>query len=659
MFKLSPEETVLVAQILAHLRAKNSKKRYEDSVRIEDAFNLFQGAKLPDDVLWHILSIADRNETGSLERHDLGVSVRLIGWAQVGIQVSWAWINRCGPSAVISGLPVLHQPDYRTAPASSNANVCQRNDNICYPPYPSQTRAKFVRLFLKNKPVNGRLDAKRVWSLFVFSKLPIHTLAEIWDLVDSDDCGDLTMTEFLLAMYFIMGLMHKKFTTLPSSIPSYIFVQAVDPSSGSEFVDEACPQSSRRCRKDVKPGWDVSPTIQAYASAHLVSLDPEGNGRITKEALMNYLYEQCFPSTDSENVWNLVNILEKKTISLDEYAVALFLLHRNLAGIPLPAFLPLSFVPPSTRSHPSFDSSRHPDLRSDENWDLKAETPKDWNICDSVCANATRIFSILDFQNHGFIEQEPVIVLMKESKLPTKDLTRIWKLVGLSKKNQIDLQLFTVTLFSLHWRLAGLDLPTTLPDSLETLPSISQSGSHRHTVSVDPSTLSSVQDCRESLRDLATENQRLRQQRLYLKQDENNFAPVSTSSLTAPTRQHRRPLPRPISVPLSEFDAFHASNSADQDIASEAAAPAEDENTSIDPSNDLRSEVDQLRSLIQSLMSENTMLRSSIQEVQLSRPAPDYVQGIQRAGSEATNPDLDNEDLPPPPPYEEWISANP
>jgi len=118
---------------------------------------------------------------------------------------------------------------------------------------------------------------------------------------------------------------------------------------------------------------------------------------------------------------NIVNVFEKQTISEDEYAVALFLFHRKLAGIALPVSLPPILVPPSIRSLPPFRS-----LNFDDSWDSKAETPTEWHISTSVRANAARIFSVLDFRSEGFVEQNSVICFMKESKLPAQDLTQIW-----------------------------------------------------------------------------------------------------------------------------------------------------------------------------------------------------------------------------------------
>jgi len=123
----------------------------------------------------------------------------------------------------------------------------------------------------------------------------------------------------------------------------------------------------------------------------------------------------------------LVNILEKPTISQDEYAVALFLLHRNLIGIAIPKSLPSILIPPLIRSHPLF---RCPSVI--EAWDPKLDAPTSWDISGSIWANASRIFSFLDLKSRGFIKRDAVISLMKESKLPVHDLAQIWCVLNIN-----------------------------------------------------------------------------------------------------------------------------------------------------------------------------------------------------------------------------------
>jgi len=111
------------------------------------------------------------------------------------------------------------------------------------------------------------------------------------------------MSEFLIAMYFIDGLMYKKFTTLPSTIPSHIYEQAVYPNPDDTLSDLQHQSRSRRNRRGSKQRWGISIAIQSTAFAHLSSLDPGGTGRITIGAFMNYFDEQCFPSSDSTQIW--------------------------------------------------------------------------------------------------------------------------------------------------------------------------------------------------------------------------------------------------------------------------------------------------------------------------------------------------------------------
>ncbi|KAF5362971.1 hypothetical protein D9758_007123 [Tetrapyrgos nigripes] len=636
MIRLSAEETILVAQLIAGVTFKNKFGRKKDSISTEDALNLFQGAKLPDEVLLYIFSIANKEEGGYLDREDLGVVVRLIGWAQIGVQVSWAWVHRCGPTAVIGGLPVLRQPNDGHGRLTTDC-IYREDDAVLYPPFSAQLRGKFLKLFLKHKPVGDVLNAQHVWSVFLLSKLPSSTLADIWDLADIEDSGDLTLTEFLIAMYFVDGLMHQKFAALPTNVPSHIYEQAVHPVPDEP---EAGPSVPRLYRND-RQRWAIRSALR--------SLHKDADGRITKKVFMNHLYEQYFVEEDGLRIWDLVDVLQEGTISQDEYTVALFFMHRVLVGIELPESLPAILIPPSTYTHPRFQTSSSFNTL-DDGWEPKSGRPADWHICESLKSNAARIFSVLDFEGRDYVKQEPVIMFMKESKLASEKLTQIWSFMGLAKKRHIRLPLFTVILFFIHWCLAGQELPEVLPETLEAAAaSSSPSNPNRHTIKIEPSMLSSVQDCRNSLRELTTENQRLRQQRQSLT---NHSTSICPSIFTTPART-ARPSPRPISVPLSELDAPFQSDSL------EASVSSADLEESANPIAELRTEVEQLRATIQSLMVENATLRNSVSEIQLQATGRggDRGQSAQRLDNSLTNLNVvDVEDLLPPPPYEEWIS---
>jgi hypothetical protein len=105
MFIPTAEETVLVAQIFAEIELYCSKKpgSYKsrnrgfdsDSITSKQAVDIFAGARVVASVIQEILLIADPAQKGFLTRKDMGLAVRLLGWAQEGVAVDWSLVDRC------------------------------------------------------------------------------------------------------------------------------------------------------------------------------------------------------------------------------------------------------------------------------------------------------------------------------------------------------------------------------------------------------------------------------------------------------------------------------------------------------------------------------------------------------------------------------------
>ena len=85
----SPAELALVTQIFAQVDTQKVGILTGDV-----AVKLFDGAKLPPNVLGEIWSIADDENNGFLTRKGVAVAVRLIGWAQKGEKVSSALVEK-------------------------------------------------------------------------------------------------------------------------------------------------------------------------------------------------------------------------------------------------------------------------------------------------------------------------------------------------------------------------------------------------------------------------------------------------------------------------------------------------------------------------------------------------------------------------------------
>jgi epidermal growth factor receptor substrate 15 len=87
-------------------------------------------------------------------------------------------------------------------------------------------REKYSRMFQMAHPVNGVLDAESARNIFVKSNLSVDQLAQIWNLADTRRSGALNQTEFVIAMYYIAGIMDASIRSLPESLPPNIYTSA-------------------------------------------------------------------------------------------------------------------------------------------------------------------------------------------------------------------------------------------------------------------------------------------------------------------------------------------------------------------------------------------------------------------------------------------------
>ncbi|KAF5362975.1 hypothetical protein D9758_007128 [Tetrapyrgos nigripes] len=392
---------------------------------------------------------------------------------------------------------------------------------------------------------------------------------------------------------------------------------------------QRCPVSV--ARKFLGQAWAINPAIIANAATRMRILDPQATGVISKWTFVNFYEKLHFASADLLKIWNLVDFLKSGFITQDEFVVALFFLHRTLVGLPLPQTLPMILVPPSIRSHPQFQSSSYDD---DEIWQTKTGVPTDWTIPESLHFHAARLFSDMDSQDVGYIEQCSIIALRKKFRLGANDCRRIRKLLGLMKTPRVDLHLFTVIMFFIHWTLAGQDLPRTLPDALKTAAS-SPSSRTRDYQTVEPYPLPSAPP--DSYNSLTPENQRPPKKEVPL----TNMNAVLLAKLTVTPKRPVRPLPSP-SSPLARSQ----SQSSSVTFSTGEASPvrplpqpfsSRSQSLSLPPrpqsvyssstlsspalsnDSDLRTEVDHLREMIERLMEENATLKSSVQEMQRQR----------------------------------------
>lgn len=64
---------------------------------------------------------------------------------------------------------------------------------------------------------------------------------------------------------------------------------------------------------------------------------------------MEFFQNSRLPETELAQIWDLADTQQRGKLSREEFAVAMHLIHKRLAGQPIPRQLPATLIPPSAR----------------------------------------------------------------------------------------------------------------------------------------------------------------------------------------------------------------------------------------------------------------------------------------------------------------------
>ncbi|KAH9857811.1 hypothetical protein C2E23DRAFT_720331 [Lenzites betulinus] len=286
------------------------------------------------------------------------------------------------------------------------------------PPITPQDKSKFLKLFLGCHPVNGLLSGEKARDVFVKSKLSVDKLSQIWNLADTKNRGSLDATDFTIAMYLIQASMSGQLQTLPPTLPPFLYDQA---SNG--IVPQATGDSGH-VSPSLTGGFPNRPLQPQYTGQALSSLQPQMTG-------------QTFSSLQPQATGQM------------------------RAAPPLPAR-----TAASTMSNSTFPFIQQQSTGATPQWDVTAQEK----------VNSDRIYDTLDTLKRGYIEGDVAVPFMLQSKLPEDVLAQIWDLSDLNNDGRLTRDGFAVAMHLIQGKLAGKDVPSSLPLSLVP-PSMRGSGS--------------------------------------------------------------------------------------------------------------------------------------------------------------------------------------
>lgn len=372
---LTPDEKKLYSQLFKQLDPENTGIITGDKAR-----TTFEKSGLLPPILGEIWQMADPKNLGFLTQFGFCLAMRLIGYTQHGKHPLAALAQLPGPLPKFADL-VLHPPPVGGALPSQSTNssfmgtqplalIPQNTATGQFKPQeplgavPPADVAKFTQLFTKTVGApQGYLDGGQARDIFIKAKLPTATLGQIWNLVDRSNLGKLNLYGFVIAMYLIQQLLSGQIKQLPPFLPESLWQLVGDPGA-SRVVSQALvalnnttlvhghPQTSPQAGRQPSQASTVTSTTGAtedwVASPHQVqqynqiftNLDKNKTGQLLPDQVVLYLVGSKLPQLELAAIWDLADIQNTGVFSRTEFALAVFLVQKSLAGEKLPNIVP-------------------------------------------------------------------------------------------------------------------------------------------------------------------------------------------------------------------------------------------------------------------------------------------------------------------------------
>lgn len=215
---------------------------------------------------------------------------------------------------------------------------------------------------------------------FERARLPNEVLGRIWSLADSEQKGELSLTEFIIAMHLISSYREGSLRALPQILPAGLYEAASrrgaprqftgsrppsgvsGPSpisrhfSGSGVQASASPalrpinQTSQLSSNHPLEGWAINSRDKETFDEIFSTVDKANRGYITGDQAVGFFSNSKLSEEALAQIWDLADINSEGRLSRDEFAVAMFLIRQQrMQRDVLPRTLPPNLIPPSMR----------------------------------------------------------------------------------------------------------------------------------------------------------------------------------------------------------------------------------------------------------------------------------------------------------------------
>ncbi|KAH8102894.1 EF-hand [Cristinia sonorae] len=295
----------------------------------------------------------------------------------------------------------------------------------------------------------GFLEGKVVRAHLLLSGLPEQDVKKIWKLVDINGDGQLGRDEFAVALHLMETRQHTGF--LPNVLPSNLIPPSMRPAANHGNIQEA----SLIDLADSAPLHSITPLQPTPTGPSLSPVIPNSSTLGTSPSTSGFL--DGLPSTSR-------NLNAPSTLLSFSGRSASNPLPNRVSSAPATRPSTTSPISPTFTSVSGSVSQPHlsptsPATSRSDGWN--------WDVTPAEKASSDRFFDMLDPWKHGYIEGEAAVPFMSKSKLPESVLADIWDLADADADGKLSRDDFAIAMHLIKAKLAGVEVPDTLPPSLQ------------------------------------------------------------------------------------------------------------------------------------------------------------------------------------------------
>eukprot|EP01122_Echinamoeba_exundans_P007188 TRINITY_DN2150_c0_g1_i1.p1 TRINITY_DN2150_c0_g1~~TRINITY_DN2150_c0_g1_i1.p1 ORF type:complete len:683 (-),score=198.01 TRINITY_DN2150_c0_g1_i1:220-2268(-) len=230
--------------------------------------------------------------------------------------------------------------------------------------------------------------------------------------------------------------------------------------------------------------WSWAVTAEIVASVKSEFEKYAKDGSITGAQAKELFIHSKVPINDLALIWALSDRDKDGKLTLDEFVIASVLIFGRKQGVPIPTALPAELTNSlaalqNNNNKPPVGAVATPLTRVDSvagkeklkrqasTKDKKSSGSKKkskWSVTPTEKKKYREIFQ--EKSQGGYISGQQAVSLFTKSKLGREDLAKIWALADMDRDNQLSQQEFIVAMHLITKRVAGEEIPETVPASL-------------------------------------------------------------------------------------------------------------------------------------------------------------------------------------------------